>query len=118
MSARERKLRGEIRRRLRELHAAHAEGIVLAASADVPGREDLRQTVSVLRSPAGTALVRVHEYDDPGWDAEPETTETEFPDLGAALSWLEAGRGVHWSMLHEPGTAPARTLDTWPRSDM
>jgi hypothetical protein len=101
-AASERRRRGRNRRLLRELRAAHAEGRLLATSGDVPGRADLRQTVSVARTPAGTALVRVHEYDDPGWDAEPETTETEFPDLDAALSWLEAGRGVHWSQLHEP----------------
>ena len=79
---------------------------MLVASADVPGRTDLRQTVSISRAADGGARVDVEHFPPFDWDLTLEQFEQHFPDFEAALNWLETQCSIHWSQLHEIGRPP------------
>jgi hypothetical protein len=89
------------RRHLDNLVRAFDGGSVLAASSDAPGQPGVRRTLTVMRTAAGQANVTVEYYQAGDWDSTLETEEREFPDLEAALTWLESDRGISRLDLHE-----------------
>jgi hypothetical protein len=105
MSAASERRKERLRKRARkELGAIHDAGRPVAASADSPHHEGVRQTVSLQRTPAGTTNVRIEYYEPLEWDATLDSEERDFADLDTALGWLDLVQGVHWSQLHEPGS--------------